>query len=797
MTLNEPTLGVLSRVKAAGKVLLTGKQPNPAPLSQPPRDRSRANLVTELNDWVIEERKFWKPVFDRIRQEQKFAAGQQWINSKKNANEHEDYVGDMVQQLVNRKTAALYSKNPSPEAVIRERMDFTVWDGNQATIEACKQLIGQVAPAALQAHQAELQGQAVPPPPPQMQQELQQAQAILEDYNQGMQAKAMLEKVAATGEKLIKQQLDAQSPDTLICAKQAVSQVITSRVGYVKVIYKRDMETVPTETANVDDFDEKLEALRARLHQLEHDTTSPDDAQVAEAKLLRQSIADQEAQMQQMQEVPSDEGVVLDWLSATSVIIDRRCKCLKEFIGAHRIAHEILMTVGECEARFNVSLRDSGAKLYSETPGGWASQDRSDYENDDKGNAQKRAQQKVCVWLIEDKDTGMRYVLCDGVKDFLKEPETNEPEVNRFWSIVAITFNAQVIETNDPDNDVTIYPRSDVRLMMPMQVNVNVAGNEKRKHRAANRPAWVGVKSKFASAGGISDLERLARPRDAHDVFMLENLQPGEKIEDYLQPLPKQPFDQNLYDNAADTQAMMQATGMQASDIGEQRPDEKATGQNIAAQARATSESSNIDDLNFALGAVVQMMWEMLVQEMPLAEVQKRVGRGAVWPEISRQQIAEAIFFRIEAGSMGRPNQAAELQKIQVLGPQIMALLQQLGKSPEPLLKLILKTWDANIDLDELLKDAQVLPPPQPPAEQPKPPSLALSMNFKDAPPEVQPQIEEAFGFKPAPAASHVLNKVGLDKAVESAHHNKVLAAHGVPPGTPPPAAAPGPPAGR
>lgn len=784
MILTEKPMGVLGRVAAAGKVLMTGKQPAATPLSQPPKERSRGALVTELNDWVLEERKFWKPVFERIRQEQRFAAGDQWINSKKQQTEVEDYVGDTIQQMVNRKRAALYAKNPTPEAVLRDRINFTVWDGNQQTIDACKNLIQTLAPQAMQAHEAELSGQQVPPPPPQMQQDLQQAQAILTDYNQGMQEKAMLEKVATTGEKLIKQQLDSQSPDFLISGKQAVAQVITSRVAFIKVMYRRDMETVPTETANDDTLDDRIATLQAQLAEIERDTTSEDDPKVAEAKFLRESIAQQQAETQQAQEVPGDEGVVLDWLSATSVIVDRRCKCLNDFIGAHRIAHEILMTVAECEAKFNVSLRDSGAKLYSESADGWTTQDRTDYENDDKGNTKKFDKQKVCVWHIEDKDTGLCYVICDGVKDFLKEPYTNEPEVNRFWSIVAITFNAQVVETNDPEKDATIYPRSDVRLAMPMQINMNVAGNEKRKHRAANRPAWVGVKSKFVSSAGVSDLEKLARPRDAHDVLMMENINPGEKISDYIQPLPKQEFDQWLYDNGQDTQAMMQATGMQASDIGEQRPDEKATGQNIAAQARATSESSNIDDLNFAFGTVAQMCWEMLIQEMPQATVQKLVGRGATWPEINRQDVADSIYFKIEAGSMGRPNQQAEMQKIQVLGPQILEMLTAMGKSPEPLLKLVMKTWDSNIDLDELLKDAQVLPPPQPPPQQK--PSLALSMNFKDAPAEVQPQIESAFGFKPAPPASHIVNKVGLDKAVEAAHHNKVLATHGVPPGTQP-----------
>ena len=765
-------LPLLQRAKTAFSVITTGKVPNPLAA---PQDRSRANLVKELNDWCVEERKFWKPIHDRIRQEQRFAAGKQWQGKLAENPQDEDYIGDMAQQLVNRKTASLYAKNPTPEAVLKERLNFTDWDGKETTIANCKALIAQIAPQALAAHEAEQQGQPVPPPPSAMMEDVAKAQAILQDYEQGMTEKRLLKRIAETGELLIKEQWGAQSPNILITAKQAVTRIITSRAAFVKVMYKRDMEPLPTESANEMEFSERLAALQARLAAIDAEQIPADDSKHEEARLLRQSIEEEIQDLQEGEQIPGDEGIVLDWLSATSVIVDRRCKCLSEFVGAHRVAHEMLMTVEECETKFKVSLRDSGAKFYSQTADGWATNDRTDYENDEKGDGkQKLGKQKVCVWHIEDKDTGLCYVVCDGVKDFLKEPYENEPEVNRFWSIVPITFNRQEIEENDPENDVTIYPRSDIRLMMPMQVNVNLAGQENRKHRAANRPAWIGVKSKFASTNGQNDLDKLARPRNGHDVLMLESINPGEKISDYIQPLPKQPFDPNLYENGQDSQAMMLATGQQPSDIGAQRPDEKATGQNIAAASRAASESSNIDDLNFAFSVIAQMSWEMLVQEMPLETVKKLVGRGAVWPELNREEIAKSIFFKIQAGSMGRPNQQAELQKIEVLDKPIREMFAAMGRSPQPWLKMVMKVMDANIDLDVLLEDAAVQPPPAPPQqEQQRPPSVSISAALKDLPPSEQSQaIQKFYGLQPASPHEVLLNKAGIGKAMDAHHQN-------------------------
>ncbi len=768
-------IGYMQRLKAAGDVLLTGKLPNP--LASEPADRSRAALVLELNNWCVEERAFWKPIYDRIRQEQKFAAGKQWEGQKLTTDGKEDYIGDVVQQMVNRKTAGLYAKNPSPEACLRDRLNYEFWDGKHETIENCKALVKELAPQAMQAHEAEQAGQPVQPPPPQMVADLDKANAILQDFQRGLDEKARLQKVADTGEKLIKQQWDSQSPNILVTAKQAVTRIITSRVAFIKVMYQRDDQPLATESANGMEFGERMAALQSRLRALQEQNIPIDDARHAEAELLQQSVQKEIADLQSAASEPADEGIILDWLKATSVIIDRRCTCLKEFVGAHRVAHEQMMTVEECEAVYKVNLRDSGAKFYSKSGDAWTTEDRTDYQNDDKGEQNKKlGKQKVCVWTIEDKDTGLVHVICDGVKDFLKEPAENEPSVNRFWSIVPMVFNAQEVEENDPQEDTTIYPRSDVRLMMPMQLNINTAGEEKRKHRSANRPAWVGVKSKFASTAGQNDLERLAKPRVAHDVFMLESLEDGQKISDYIQALPKQEFDQNLYDNAQDSQAMMLATGQQPSDLGTQRPDEKATGQNIAAQSRAAIEASNIDDLNLGFSTVAQMCWEMLVQEMPQATVKKLVGRGAVWPELNRKAIAESIYLKIEAGSMGRPNQQAELQKIEVLDKPIREMFQAMGKSPEPWLKHVMKVMDANIDVDALLADAAVQAPPAPaPAEAQRPPSVSISANLKDLPPEEQDQaVKKYYGLQPAPPMSRIINKVGHGKAIDAHHQNNM-----------------------
>ncbi len=742
-TLTDGPMPVLDRIKSAGKILLTGKSATVNPLSKAPEDKSREELVKELTTWALETRTFWQPVFDRIRHEQKFASGKQWPKEYKTQSDNlEPYIGDVVQQLINRKTATLYAKNPTPEAKQRETMPFTVWDENQQSIDGARATVAQAMQLKAQAQALQQAGQQVPPPPPEAERQVADAQAIIADYEKGEMKKALLTKLGRTATLLIKKEWESQQPDLVVSMKQTVTRILTSRVGYIKVMYRREDDSPETVEASMNTLADDLQAMRHALMRMSEPDFDPESAEAEKFKLLAQST--QEAQNPNAN-TPTDEGVIYDFLPATSVLIDKNCRSLREFVGARRIAHEILMTIEECERKFKISLRDTGAVLYSDD--GTQETRKTDYKlkaSDDNSLAKNKS--KVCVWEFQDKDTGQVLVVCDGVKDFLKEPEPNEPMLKRFWNIVPVVFNCQEVEVNDPDQDVTIFPRSDIRLAMPMQIDINVAGEGLREHRTANRPTWVGVQSKFTSNTGQNDLLKLSSPRPAHTVLMLDSLNPGEKIPDFIQELPKQPIDQAMYSPAPSNQAMMLATGMQAADIGQQRPDEKATGQNIAAQQKATTDSSNIDDLDFALSTLAQMTWEMLIQEMPQAVVKKKVGAGAVWPELSQERLntMSEIYLSIEAGSSGRPNQMQEVENFKVIAPQLSQYMLASGKDQEPLIKEGVRRLNDKLDVDEFLKVAT----PQNPNAGGKGASESISIKLGELSPQERAQALAKAGIQ-------------------------------------------------
>lgn len=692
-------------------MLLTGEAAYVNPLSIDP-DIARGLLVQELTTFCKETRQFWRPIFDRIKQEQKFAAGKQWPSNYICSTEYlEPYIGDVVQQMINRKTATLYAKNPTPEANRRETMQFTVWDGSQQSYDGAKATVATAMALKQQAMQIAATGADVPPPPPEAEQQVASAQAIVKDYDDGMLRNALYDKIAETATKLLKREWDLQTPDLIVSMKQMVTRVLTSRVGYIKVLYRREDESPNTVEATVNTLADDLQAMQRAIMRMQEPDFDPKSAEAEKFKLLAQSTQDASNPAVNL---PQDEGVIYDFLGATSVLIDKNCKSLREFVGARRIAHEVLMTVDECERKYNINLNGSGCAYY--TDNGESDPRAKDVKVKQDGYGPK-LRQKVCVWEIQDKDTGCVYTICDGVKDFIKEPEPNEPLLKRFWSIVPVVFNCQEVEVNEPELDATIYPRSDIRLGMSQQIDLNTAGEGLREHRTANRPYWIGIKAKFSSNAGENDLMKMNSPRPAHTVLMVDSLNPGEKIGDSIMAGPMMPIDPKMYDPALSMQAFLQATGMQASDLGQQEPNEKATGQQIAAQQKATTDSSNIDDLDFALSTVAQMTWEMMIQEMPKSVVQKLIGPGAVWPDIPQERVKtmNEIYLSIEAGSSGRPNQMQELENFKIIAPQLGEFMQANGYDMLPLLKEGVRRLGDKLDIDDFLK--KLPPAPQAPKD--------------------------------------------------------------------------------
>ena len=107
---------------------------------------------------------------------------------------------------------------------------------------------------------------------------------------------------------------------------------------------------------------------------------------------------------------------------------------------------------------------------------------------------------------------------------------------------------------------------------------------------------------------------------------------------------------------------------------------------------------SNIDDIDDLLTAMARAGSQILLQECSVDTVKRIVGEGAVWPDMSRQQIADELWLQIEAGSTGRPNQAQEIANAERIFPILMAVPDI---KPEFLAKELIKRLDDKLDITQ------------------------------------------------------------------------------------------------
>ena len=382
------------------------------------------------------------------------------------------------------------------------------------------------------------------------------------------------------------------------------------------------------------------------------------------------------------------EGLTFDYPMSTSIIPDPKLISLREFLGADWVAEEYILSPNDVKEIYEVDVGKSynaykgvdDSVTVTSRQGFVVLQDKTSKTEVREGNDGR----SCCVWEVYNRKDGLVYTLCDGYPDFLREPASPEVYTDRFWPWWPLTLN-------ETDHETMVFPPSDVKLIRDMQMDYNRGRQGIREHRRAARPKTV------VAAGMVDqeDLEKLSNHPD-NAIIELNGLQPGQKVEDLLQAFRGPPIDPNLYEVEQTFTDMMRVSGIQDANIGATSGGPSATQSNIAEASRATAMGSNIDDIDDLLSGIARTGSQILLQECSVDTVKRIVGEGAVWPDMSRQQISDELWLQIEAGSTGRPNQAQEIANAERLFP---LLLQIPGIKPEWLAKELIKRLDDKLDI--------------------------------------------------------------------------------------------------
>lgn len=609
----------------------------PTKSDNPPTEvsESRAALVAQWNDRIREAKKHWEKVTKAMRVSMDFAmygADKAWRSSGA-------YTVPILPRYINQTVSQLYAKNPKAVFKRRQRLQYQLWDGRSDSLKAAMDMAQMGDPAST---------------------------ALIQEVLAVRQQNLMLDRMGRTLQFLFEYYLGEQGRSYKQQIKAAVRRVKTCKVAWIKLGYQRMLEPRPEISAQIEDVTSKIANIEATLAEIANGEV---DDQSAEMEKLKLNLAD----LQRDQFIVAREGLVLDFPKSDQIIVDPECTHLKSLTGAGWVAHEFEMTPERIQKTWKVDIG-------------------TDYRAYDKsGKPAKEGGKEVgCarVYEVWDKENLQTFVVCEGYKDFIKEPATPEVYLERFWPVFPIVFNE--VEHYDE-----IYPLSDVEQAKDIQNEYNRSREALREHRIAARPYWV-------EGNGMDEEEKkkLAN-HSSHEVISVKTLGTGQKIEDLLQRGPTAPIDPNLYELESHFTDLTRVIGFQEAQIGSVSGS-TATESSIAQQAQTAAQGDNIDDLDEVLTELARAAGQVLLLNVDRQTVLEIVGDGAVWPDSpeSREEAAKEIYLEVEAGSSGRPNKAAELANMERAVPMLQMLP---GVNPTPIAKKYLDLLD--IDVEEAISE--------------------------------------------------------------------------------------------
>lgn len=580
---------------------------------------------------------------DKCMQLAKDGADKDWVDGDKN------YVVPILNRLQNQAVAQLYAKNPKAFAKRKERRMFTVWDGTLAALNEAKNAVSMAQ-------------QTMQLPDPNM-------VAIIQDAEQVKAYDVLMDGVANTLTILHNYFIQDPAAQYKQQFKALVRRTKVCGVGYVKLSYQRILEPNPDVTVKLADATEQLSKVRQLMAEASRDEL-PEDS--ADEEQLRTLIAD----LQSQSELIVQEGPVLSFPRAKDVIIDPKCIQLKTLSGADWVAEEYEKSPAEIEEIWKVDISGQYTE-YKENQGEWERWQEKD------GEIKKT--QAARLWRVMNRKTGQEFVICEGYKDYIKPPAPPDIKLKRFFDIYPLVFNE--IESEDE-----MYPPSDTWNARHLQAEYNRSRQGLREHRLVNRPAYMAGKGTFAEG----DLNKMESHAIGSIIELDVQITADQKIGDMIQAKPVMQIDPKQYETDSIWADILRVTGQQQADTGP-TADTTATESSIAENSRQIGVSDSADDIDDLLSLLAQGMGEIMLAEMSPDTVKGIVGPGAVWPVLpqKREEIAETITLDVKAGASGRPNQAADLQKMQTAMPFV---LQIPGLNPIPWGQKFLDLLDVDIE---------------------------------------------------------------------------------------------------
>jgi len=475
-------------------------------------------------------------------------------------------------------------------------------------------------------------------------------------------------------------------------AKQVLRSCMTSKIGIVKVTYQRDYYTDPLVSREFNDAQDSLARIQSDVKALMDGGTYSGDRDE-----LIEEIKDTMTGLQAQVEVMQREGLNLGFVRPEDFRMDTSLDTLQEYHSAKWIANVTWMTPDDVCDRFQISKEQvKEFTIYRRTDAGILNRLTRDEGIQIQGNEDVNL--AVGVWEYWDRVTQSVYTWADGGKKWLREPYHPARMGDRFFPYFLLGLNWI---------DGQEWPVSETELLMNLQDEYNTIRNQMSKHRELSAPFFVAD----ASRVNYEDIEVFSNAQIGEIALINAS---GQDVKSVFQPATSPPMNPIMYDTTPLRTDMEWISGLGDAQRGGIMRAKTATEANIQQEGLATRIQEKIDATEDWLKELAWFSSEILLQELTPGRAIDIAGPNAFWPILNKQQLYDAVYVDIAAGSTGMPDTNEERMRWIELMPIIMQnieLVQQMrafGVPDEfnPYVQLLEETFarfDERIDIGKFL----------------------------------------------------------------------------------------------
>lgn len=474
--------------------------------------------------------------------------------------------------------------------------------------------------------------------------------------------------------------------------RRSIRSVMTTGIGVLKVTMQLDSERDPEIERRINSLTDNLRRIDYLVREQSDDTMSPEALEAQRAELQAQLAA-----LQEKVEVMVARGLVVDVVSTDNLQVDDELPELADYDMANWIAARRWYTAEGAMEQFGLT-RDQlrGATAYALPSDDGDGHAVAMHGREDVLGAPSR----MACWEIWDKRSTTVYTMIEGIKQWVRAPFPPSPAGRRFYPFFLLAFHWQ---------DSRRWPLVPVQMWHKLQDEYSRTRSGYALHRKRAKPARIGDKAVFS----VEDARKVANP-DTNELVLVDRLNKDRPLQDAVGTLDYPKVDPGLYETGAVRADLEQVSGL--SDAGRSAVVQTKTATEASILASSTVSRSGVkqDDVEDQIEELACYVAELALQCMTPEDARRYAGGGAVWPQLSLEQIHTLLDINVRVGSSGTPNQAQDRQTWTMLAPQIWQGITQiyqargagqveLADALTALLRITLEKFDIKVDINELV----------------------------------------------------------------------------------------------